>query len=260
VRASWTNTIVRPAFGQLAPGYLIEQDDDELEASFGNPDLEALEAVNWDVSIEHYMGGLGVISASGFYKDITNFIYEADLGGYGKYQKFDKAETYVNGDDADILGLDLAYVQEFGFMPEDWRGLIFTSNLTLSDSTAHISWQDDGLQGRDISLPSQSELTANASLGYENQFVSVRLSAAYKSEYLVEINELDDADFDIYQDAHTQWDFVAKSFITEDITVYFKAINLTDESFYTYIGQSRYNAQYEEYGRTFQLGIQFINY
>ncbi|QQX80247.1 TonB-dependent receptor [Shewanella sp. KX20019] len=260
VRASWTNTIVRPTFGQLAPGFLIEQDDDELEASFGNPDLEALEAMNWDVSIEHYMGGLGVISASGFYKDITNFIYEADLGGRGKYQNFDKAETFVNGDDANILGLELAYVQEFGFMPEGWRGLIFTSNLTLSDSTAHINWQDDGLQGRDIPLPSQSELTANASFGYENPYVSFRLAAAYKSEYLVEIGELDDANFDIYQDAHTQWDFVAKSYITEDITVYFKAINITDEPFYTYTGQSRYNAQYEEYGRTFQLGIQFINY
>ena len=260
LRASWSNTIVRPTFGQLAPGFLIEQDDDELEASFGNPELAALEAMNWDISIEHYMGGLGVISASGFYKDITNFIYEADLGGYGKYQDFDSAETFVNGDDADILGLELAYVQEFGFMPEGWKGLIFTSNLTLSDSTAHISWQDDGVQGRDIPLPSQSELTANASFGYENPYVSVRLSAAYKSEYLVEVTELDDAAFDIYQDAHTQWDFVAKSFITEDITIYFKAINITDEPFYAYTGQSRYNAQYEEYGRTFQLGIQFINY
>lgn len=260
VRASWTNTIVRPTFGQLAPGYLIEQDDDELEASFGNPDLEALESMNWDASIEHYMGGLGVISTSVFYKDITNFIYEADLGGYGEYQDFDKAETYVNGDDADILGLELSYVQEFGFMPEGWSGLIFTSNLTLSDSTAHISWQEDGEEGRDIPLPSQSELTANASFGYENSYVSMRLSAAYKSKYLVEVSELDDADFDIHQDAHTQWDFVAKSFITEDITVYFKAINITDEPFYTYTGQSRYNAQYEEYGRTFQLGIQFINF
>ncbi|WP_076414242.1 TonB-dependent receptor [Shewanella sp. UCD-KL12] len=259
MRASWSNTIVRPTFGQLAPGFLIEQDDDELEASFGNPDLEALESMNWDLSIEHYMGGLGVISASGFYKDISNFIYEADLAGYGKYQGFDKAETFTNGDDAEILGVELAYVQEFGFMPEAWRGLIFTTNLTLSDSTANISWQDAGTQEREIPLPSQSEMTANASFGYENSYVSFRLSAAYKSEYLIEVTELDDANFDLYQDAHTQWDFVAKSYLTEDITLYFKGINLTDEPFYAYTGHSRYNAQYEEYGRTFQLGIQFIN-
>ncbi|MCG9695642.1 TonB-dependent receptor [Shewanella sp. Isolate11] len=259
VRASWNNTIVRPTFGQLAPGYLIEQDGQELEASFGNPELEALTSTNWDISLEHYMGGLGVVSASGFYKDISNFVYEADLGGYAQYSNFDKAETFVNGDDAEILGLELAYVQEFGFMPEGWRGLIFTSNLTLSDSTASISWLDGGRKSRDIPMPSQSKITANASFGYENPYVSVRLSAAYKSKYLLEVQELDDAQFDIYQDAHTQWDLVAKSFITDKVTVYFKAINLTDEPFYAYTGEQRFNAQYEEYGRTFQLGIQFIN-
>lgn len=259
VRASWNNTIVRPTFGQLAPGYLIEQDDDELEASFGNPELEALTSTNWDLSVEHYMGGLGVLSASGFYKDINHFIYEADLGGYGQYQNFEKAKTYVNGDDAKILGAELAYVQEFGFLPEAWRGLIFTTNFTYSDSTASISWMDDGKQSRDIPMPSQSEFTANASLGYENPYVSLRLSAAYKSKYLLEVQELDDANFDIYQDAHTQWDLVAKSFITDEITIYFKAINLSDEPFYAYTGRQNFNAQYEEYGRTFQLGIQFIN-
>ncbi|QYK00904.1 TonB-dependent receptor [Shewanella psychrotolerans] len=259
VRASWNNTIVRPTFGQLAPGYLIEQDDDELEASFGNPELEALTSTNWDLSIEHYMGGLGVLSVSGFYKDINHFIYEADLGGYGQYQNFEKAKTYVNGDDAKILGAELAYVQEFGFLPEAWRGLIFTTNFTYSDSTASISWMDDGKQSRDIPMPSQSEFTANASLGYENPYVSLRLSAAYKSKYLLEVQELDDANFDIYQDAHTQWDLVAKSFITDEITIYFKAINLSDEPFYAYTGRQNFNAQYEEYGRTFQLGIQFIN-
>lgn len=260
IRASWNNTIVRPTFGQLASGFLIEQDDGELEASFGYPELAALESVNWDLSLEHYMGGLGVISASGFYKDIRHFIYEADIGGRGQYQHFDKADTFINGDNADILGLELAYVQEFSFMPEGWRGLIFTSNVTYSDSSAQISWQDNGAQSRDIPLPSQSEVTANASLGYENTYVSLRLAVAYKSEYLVEVGELDDANFDIYQDAHTQWDFVAKSHITDDITLYFKAINLTNEPFYAYTGQPDYNAQFEEYGRTFQLGIQFINY
>ncbi|WP_122430161.1 TonB-dependent receptor domain-containing protein, partial [Pseudomonas viridiflava] len=33
VRAAWTKTVVRPTFGQLAPGFVIDDD----EASFGNP-------------------------------------------------------------------------------------------------------------------------------------------------------------------------------------------------------------------------------
>ncbi|MCT7941018.1 TonB-dependent receptor [Shewanella holmiensis] len=258
-RASWGNSIVRPTFSQLAPGFLIEVDDDEIEASFGNPDLKALESTNWDLSIEHYMGGVGVISAGAFYKEIKHFIYETDLGGYDKYANFDTAQTFINGDDADITGVELAYVQDFVFLPEAWRGLIFTGNVTWSDSNAQIAWLDDGVQSRNIPLPSQSDITANASLGYENAYVSFNLSAAYKSEYLIEVNELDDANFDIYQDAHTQWDFVAKGYLTNTVTIYLKGINLTDEPLYAYTGRSNYNAQYEEYGRTIQLGIQFIN-
>ncbi len=35
VRAAWTHSVVRPTFGQLAPGFMIDQA--EGEASFGNP-------------------------------------------------------------------------------------------------------------------------------------------------------------------------------------------------------------------------------
>ncbi|TKB51779.1 TonB-dependent receptor [Ferrimonas aestuarii] len=261
LRASWSNTLVRPTFGQLAPGFFIEEDDGDMEASFGNPNLEPLESMNWDIGIEHYLGGVGVLSANLYYKDIKNFIYEADLGGYGAYTDFNKAQTFINGDDAYIYGAELAYVQEFTFLPDPFKGLLFSTNFTLSDSEATIDWfDDDQLMSRDIPLPSQSELTANASLGYENSYVSLRLSAAYKSEYLVEVDSLDDANHDIYEDEHLQWDFVAKGFITSDVIVYFKAINLTDEPFYTYTGNRSYNAQYEEYGRTFQLGIQYNNF
>ncbi|MBY6225562.1 TonB-dependent receptor [Ferrimonas balearica] len=261
IRGAWSNTLVRPTFGQLAPGFLIEEDDGDLEVAFGNPELQSLESMNWDLAIEHYLGGVSVLSANLFYKDIENFIYRADLGGWGAYTDFAVADTFVNGDDAELYGAELAYVQQFTFLPEPLQGLLFSANATWSDSTARIVWVDDGQrQGRDIPLPSQSDLTANVSLGYENAYVSLRLSAAYKSEYLVEVDALDDAAFDIYEDEHLQWDLVAKGFVTTDFIVYFKAINLTDEPFYTYTGQSSYNAQYEQYGRTFQLGVQYTNF
>src|SRR3546814_7912580 len=59
VRAAWTNSVVRPTFGQLAPGFVIEGND----AEFGNPDLKPLESINYDLGIEHYMGRAGVVSA-----------------------------------------------------------------------------------------------------------------------------------------------------------------------------------------------------
>ena len=82
---------MRPNFEQLAPAFILEEDDDELEASFGNPALKALTTNNFDLGIEHYADKLGVLSAMLFYKQIDNFIYEADLAGRGDYADFAKA-------------------------------------------------------------------------------------------------------------------------------------------------------------------------
>ena len=37
--------------------------------------------------------------------------------------------------------------------------------------------------------------------------------------------------------------------------IYFNGINLSDEPYYHYFDQRNRNAQYEEYGRTFELGF-----
>ena len=39
-----------------------------------------------------------------------------------------------------------------------------------------------------------------------------------------------------------------------------QAQNLTDESYYVYTGNRRYNAQYEEYGPTYSLGLTFTHF
>jgi len=257
IRAAWTHSLVRPSFEQLAPGFLIEEDDGEIEASFGNPELEALESANFDVGIEHYFGTIGVVSAMAFYKDIENFIFEADLAGTGRFENFEQAETFINGDDAELYGIELNYAKQFSELPEPWNGLLLTANATFSDSEATIEWFDDGERfERDITLPSQSDTTANLALGYENHWLSLRLSATYKDDYLIEVDELDDSAFDRFEDDHLQIDFTAKAFVAEGVQVYFKAINLNDEPFYAYSGRSRFNAQYEEYGPTYQLGVQ----
>jgi len=59
------------------------------------------------------------------------------------------------------------------------------------------------------------------------------------------------------EDDHQQIDFSAKYFINDNLNVYFNAVNITDEAFYNYFGQRNINAQFEEYGRSFELGIKW---
>lgn len=261
VRAAWTNSVVRPGFAQLSPGRLIEEDDGDIEAEFGNPNLKSLESSNIDLGIEHYPGVASVISAFAFYKSIDNFVYQTDLGGTAGYEDFDKAVTFVNGDKADILGLELAASKQFTSLPSPWDGLLIGGNATFVDSTAEIGGYDDGeFIARDIPMPSQSDTSANLMIGYESDSVSMRLSANYKSNYLLEVLEPMEADYDAYVDDQMQLDFSLRYYLTESIKLHFEALNLTDEVYYSYVKDPQYNAQYESYGATYKLGITFMQF
>ena len=261
VRAAFSTGLVRPNFEQLSPAFILEQDDDELEAAFGNPDLKALTTNNFDLGIEHYADKLGVLSAMLFYKQIDDFIYEADLAGRGEYANFAKAETFVNGGKADLYGLELNAIHKVAGFGNWLDNLLLSANLTLTDSSADIEWFDDGvLLSREVALPSQSDKTANLSLGYQTDRISLRLAANYKSKYLAEVGDVTDAAYDVYSDDHLQLDFSSKWTFSRGMQLYFNVINLNDEPYYAYTGLKSYNFQYEQYGRTVVLGVQITNW
>lgn len=253
LRAAWTNTVVRPTFGQLAPGFVIDGD----EASFGNPELDPLESMNLDFGIEHYMGRAGVVSAFVFYKDIDSFVYNTNLAGTGEWLGFDEALSFANGDSAELYGLELAYSQKFDWLPAPWNGLLVGANATFSRSDAKIEGQG---QSRSIDLPNQSDTVGNLMLGWEDDTLSLRLSANYKSSYLAEVAAIDDKAHDLYADEQLFVDFSAGYFLTPALQLTFQAQNLTDESYYVYSGRRDFNAQYEEYGPTYKLGLTFTHF
>jgi outer membrane receptor protein involved in Fe transport len=93
-------------------------------------------------------------------------------------------------------------------------------------------------------------------VGYEDDSVSARLSGNYKSKaYLSTEN-----DARVYQDDHMQLDLSVKYYFTDQMQVYFNAVNLTDEPLYIYHGEQKYNFQYEQYGRSFELGFTYTSF
>lgn len=260
LRAAWTNGLARPTFEQIRPNYVI--DDSELET--GNPDLVAMRSSNLDLGVEHFTGSAGVVSAFVFHKNIHDFIYETDLGESGAYSnlgEFDSVSTYMNGDTARVLGIELAASRKLTMLPAPFDGLLLSGNLTSVRSHATISGYDgsDRLQ-RDIALPNQSDLTGNLVIGYERNDISLRLATNYKSDYLVEVGNLDDSSEDIHQASETRVDFNASWDVTEQLKLRFDVANLTNEPYYRWQGRESYNAQYEAYGPTYTLGLNFHNF
>ncbi|WP_252736786.1 MULTISPECIES: TonB-dependent receptor [unclassified Psychrosphaera] len=237
MRFAYTNTISRPNFSDSAAFQLIEVEtedgESEVIAEVGNPNLEAYEASNFDFSVEYYPGQLGVISAGLFHKNIDNFIVKQEVQDNGSWSGFDEVVQSVNGGSAKLTGLELAYTKGFD------SGWLLSANTTLTDAS------DD--------LPSQSDTIANVSVAYETDKFSTRLTASYKSEAFL----FEDADRRVFEDEHQQLEFSAKYYVDDNSIVYFNAVNLTDESYYLYHGTRNYNYQYEEYGRSFEIGFTY---
>jgi TonB-dependent receptor len=249
-RFAYTQTISRPKFEDVGAYQIIEsktEEDDgefvtEREAEAGNPELQPYESANFDATLEYYPGDIGVLSAGYFYKNIDNFIITADVAGTSGWEGFKEVKQAINGESAKVSGLELAWVKAFD------NGLLLSANGTFSDSEAITELDGERFK---TTLPNQSDKIANFTIGYESKLMSLRLTTSYKSENLDEI----DGDMMRMEDAHQQLDFMAKYFINDNMHVYFNAININDEAYYNYFDSKNNNAQYEEYGRTFELGF-----
>lgn len=257
LRAAWTHSVVRPAFEQVAPGYVIEDD----EAEFGNPSLRPLKSRNLDLGVERRLGYAGVLSAYGFHKRIKDFAYQTDVAGTGRWADFSEAVTFDNGERATVYGVELAYSQSFrGLLPAPWNNLLFGANVTYSRSRATIARFDadaGAMQSRRIPLPSQSDWLVNLVLGYETEGWSARVALNHKSRYLLEVGDVLDASGDLYVDAQTQVDLALRLKPTRALQLSFEVLNLNDESYYVYAGSRARNAQWETYGRTYRIAVNY---
>ena len=263
-RAAFYQTMARPKFGDLAPGGEVEyeEDDDEyvLKAEIGNPGLDPLQARNFDLSVEYYRQDVGLLSASFYYKALQDFVVLADTAAITDFTQFvggnpvDDAEVIqpVNGDDANVLGVELAWVQHLSSLPGLLSNLLVSANATFTDGEASLPFRDEK-----IAMPRQADRVLNFALGYETDRFSSRLAFSHKSERLLALEELDDPAFDVFQDTHTQLDLGMKYYVNGQWELTLDANNLTDEPYYAYFGDRRYNAQYETYGRTIALGVRY---
>jgi len=257
LRAGFFSSVVRPGPEQLAPIFTVEEAGGDREGEFGNPSLDPYEALNFDGSVEWYFADASVLSGGVFYKEIENFIFSTvfdedtpPFNGVYNGVSFTEGVIPQHGEDAQVLGFELNYQQLFTFLPAPFDGLLVGLNYTYTDA--------DGDTGeRDIDLPAAAENTYNATLGYETDRLSIRLTAAFRDEYLDELGG--DPEEDRYVDEHLQVDLTANFDVTDSLKIYSQFINLNDEPFYAFQrgpGGDR-TLQYEEYSWTARVGLQW---
>lgn len=252
LQAAATQTIARPNFGDAAPFVESKPEDGEYEA--GNVDLDPYRATNLDLMYSWYPSGSSSAYTAGlFYKDVQDYIVSADLAGTDFNDVASNASEYstaINGGDATVMGFELSAYQHLDFLPSPFDGMLVTGNYTFTDTEASL----DGRDG-DIPLPQSSKNTANFALGYEKYGLSLRAAITYRDKFLDEVDDVEDPAFDRYADARHQVDLTAAYDVTQNFQVYAEAINVTDEPSYYYFDQKQYNSQYDEFGPTYKVGV-----
>lgn len=243
-------SVVRPNIANLAPRFLVEENDEgDREGEFGNPDLRPYRAWNLDLSAEYYFARNAVVQAGLFYKTIDDFIVDAEFENVTFNGVFaHEAMIPINGDSAEVKGLEFSYQQALTFLPAPLDGFLVNLNYTFTDAEGDVN-------GRTIPLPASSRHTLNAILGYEKGPVSLRFAGAYRSGYLDELG--DNAEEDRYVRDHFQFDVSAKYRVTPNIQVFAELVNAFDEPYVAFQrgpGRDRL-LQYEEYSWTGKFGV-----
>lgn len=279
IRASATQAIQRPAFNDAFPrrDILSGQDGEdgpfEREVDLGNPDLDPLEATMLDASVAWYPSEFTVLTAGVFYKDIDNFFIDARFegddvtllglpvgnGNASAAGGFDEATIVLNGDSAEVLGIELSYIQNFVFLPAPLDGLFVEANATFSESEANFGALIEAardIEGEDLPLPDQADTVGNLSVGWENAWFTFRSSWTYRDELLREISTSPEED--IVRKRHVTWDIGLNYRINDNYELYFDAINLSEAKDRDTLRGGSLGPVFEQieaYGRTFQLGF-----
>jgi TonB-dependent receptor len=244
--------------------------------SYGNPDLKAETANNYDLLFEHYLKPFGEIQAGVFYKSL----YDPIVGTSSLVQNFTPPPPYntstyqgnyiisqpVNAGSAHLFGFELAYLQRFSSLPGFLSGLGLSANYSYTDSGT------GGIPGRSDHphLLRQAPHTWNISPTYDRGRFSYRLGLSYNDANIFSYQYQDGTsgstatpggikgpDSDTYLYPHMQIDMQGSVRLEKGFTFVAYILNTNNEVFGFYNGSSQYLIQREYYKPTYALGLRW---
>jgi TonB-dependent receptor len=275
LRGSIGKVMSRPLPSDLVPGYrIVATDGEPATARSGNPYLDPTEVLQYDLSWEWYFDETGMVSVAPFYKDFLSMTYTANYErGYDcpseaefmetapdqlQYRDLHCAQTdsgvdtqaEVNGDGGEIYGVELAYQQDFTFLP-GWAQYFGTIiNYTYADSSASYVDKTQEAETADLldgfPMLNTSKDTFNTTLYWENETFSARFAYNYRSKRLHQPSNWDGA---LWTDDRSTLDFSASYTVNENLSFNLAATNLTDSynrQFITRLKEDADNGLYTE--------------
>ncbi|MCP4301404.1 MAG: TonB-dependent receptor, partial [Gammaproteobacteria bacterium] len=265
--------------------------------SAGNPDLLPFMSDNFDLSLEWYYGDGSYASIGYFKKKVDNFLVSrtveetfegltdpyigaeaeqarAELEAEGVtptdqavHQRINEnrgvaitdpirglpgdplavfdVTTHDNAEVGNLFGWELALQHMFGD-----TGWGVQANYTIVNGNVN---PDRDLFGVQFALGGMSD-SGNLSVFYENDLISARIAYNWRDEYF---NDFDGDGGPVFVEEYAPIDANVTWFATDQLAVFFEAINITEEVTRSYVRYPEMFLRGNEYGSRFNIGARY---
>ncbi|SEG72110.1 TonB-dependent receptor [Bryocella elongata] len=286
LRAVYSRGVARPDPYQLVPYITEDSTASPVSVLIGNPNLRPEHANNYDLLYEYYLHPLGLVQAGFFFKQLTAPQVQVTLPGGLNVANFpagyfpttvqqalaqypgDAITQYTNGQNAYIYGFELNFQQHFSYLPGVLRGLGVQANYSYTAS------QEKGLPLRSDhpTTIDQSPNTWKVSPTFDTKRFSARVGLAYDQASLFSYNYTSPTyvagsdpsglgpsgpSGDVWTLTHFQVDAQASYRFWKGFRAVVSGLNLNNEVFGYYTGNTNFVNQREYYKPTYSGGIRY---
>ncbi len=273
LRFNASRTLTRPPIANLSPDINVATSRvNGVSVSAQNPDLLPYLSDNLDVGAQWYYASNSYLSFDAFLKSVDNFIITtaagADFGNVGTEcvdpvtkvpfpggcKTVDVPYTVTkpaNGPAANVYGIEVAWQYVFGD-----SGFGYSLNGTIVGTNRPYDPLSRIVSG--FAMPGLAD-SANFMVFYDKDGFQARLAANWQDTVLARFGQTQNgSDFGAEPTfINTSWnmDFSTSYDITDNLTAYFEAQNLTDASYSTHGRYSNQALDIVDYGRKFIVGV-----
>lgn len=262
LRAGYFESFARPDFNAIIPGDRVSFAN--LSVTRGNPDLRPAFARNFDFMLEHFFKKDGTITLGVYYKDITDYLFEQrTIIEDGSTKDGFLLTQQINGDKAEVLGMEVTVSKKFTFLPGFLNGFGVFANYTYVQSNSSLSGlrlnPDTGEQEfvtrSGVPFVGQADHTWNAALYYDKGEFSIRGSLNYNGSAFgsFDVGEF----FDIILEERYQLDVNASYNISDKLSLFLEAQNILNAPALEYIGNRERLLENRIFGAFARLGMKF---
>jgi iron complex outermembrane recepter protein len=273
-RFNYGETLRRPAFADLNSNFGLVGDLTNVgygTGTGGNPDLDAAQAKNYDLTVEWYFAPDSAVYATGFRREIDGLVVpltrRITIAGTGLNTSSFVVTQPVNASDGTLDGIELGVVYFPDYLPGVLKGLGVQGSFTKlnSEQTIPLTNSEGAIIGTAKSeFFLVSDKSYNVTLAYDRAGLGMRLSYVWRDDFLNNNEARIFANpIGIWRKPEESLDLAVSYDVNENLAVSFDAVNLTEEKQQSYYafgsagGPTTDNFGTTLLSRAFALGVRW---